>query len=62
MRGFRQDLEDASRLIDDGLVEAARFDELVRAIPDKSYSRYPNLSRSAVEVAVKDFLAAQSGS
>jgi hypothetical protein len=57
VRGFRQDLEDASRLIEDGMVDAGRFEELVLAIADESYSRYPSLSRSAVEMAVRDFLA-----
>ena len=57
MRGFRQDLEDASRFLDDGLVETERFCTLVRGILDESYSRYPNLSRATVEAAVEDFLS-----
>jgi hypothetical protein len=57
VRGFRRDIEDAGRFLDDGLVEAERFRELVRAIPDESYSRYPNLSRAGVETAVEQFLS-----
>ena len=60
VRGFRQDLEDASRLIEDGMVDVRRFEELVLAIADESYFRYPSLSRSAVEMAVRDFLANHS--
>lgn len=57
VRGFRQDLEDAARLLDDDMVDAGRFRELVRGIPDESYSRYPNLSRPAIEAAVEEFLS-----
>jgi len=56
VRGFEHDLDDASHFIDDGLVEVKRFEELVRGIPDVEYARYPNLSRSMVDSAVKDFL------
>jgi hypothetical protein len=59
VRGFRQDLEDAAHLLDDRLVEAERFAALVRGITDESYSRYPNLSRPAVESAVEEFLSEQ---
>ena len=57
VRGFRQDLEDATRFVEDGLVEAGQFRTLVRGIPDESYSSYPNLSRVTVETAVEDFLS-----
>ena len=56
VRGFRQDIEDATRFVDDGLVDVERFRTLVHSIPDESYSRYPNLSRASVETAVDDFL------
>jgi len=56
-RGFRQDLDDASRFLDDGLVETEHFRTLVHNIADASYSKYPNLSRTAVESAVEDFLS-----
>jgi len=57
VRGFRQDVQDATRFIQEGLVEIERFRTLVRDIPDASYSRYPNLSRASVETAVDDFLS-----
>lgn len=57
VRGFRQDLEDATRFLDDGLVEIDRFRALVHGITDESYSSYPNLSRDSVEAAVQDFLS-----
>lgn len=56
VRGFEQDLADAARFLDDGLVDAERFAELVRGIPDGEYAKHPNLSRSMVESAVEDFL------
>lgn len=56
VRGFEHDLGDAARFIDDGLVDVARFQPLVREIPDEAYMRHPNLSRSMVESAVEDFL------
>lgn len=60
VRGFRQDVEDADRFLDDGLVEGDRFRALVRGIPDEAYVRYPNLSRDAVETAVDDFLSGRT--
>jgi len=56
VRGFEQDLQDAARFLEDGLVDAERFKRLVRNIPDDEYSKHPNLSRSMVEAAVEDFL------
>ena len=60
VRGFRQDLEDAVRFLDDELVETERFRTLVHGIPDESYSRYPNLSRTTVEDVVQDFLSGRN--
>ena len=56
VRGFRRDLEDAHHFIDGGLVEAARFRELVDAIPESAFARYPALSREAILAAVDAFL------
>ena len=61
VRGFRRDLEDARHFIDRGLVDAARLRELVHAIPDSAYARYPALSRHAVLDAVDVFLDATGG-
>lgn len=57
VRGFRKDLQDAENFVGSGMVDPGRFRELVRAIPDASYTRYPNLSRDAVLSAVDEFLA-----
>ena len=57
VRGFRRDLEDARHFIDAGLVDAARFRELVDAIPETVFAKYPALSRKAVLNAVGAFLA-----
>lgn len=57
VRGFRKDLLDAERFVTSGMVDPARFRELVEEIPDPGYARYPNLSRVAVEEAVAGFLS-----
>lgn len=57
VRGFRKDLLDAEHFVASGMVDPARFRELVAGIPDAAYARYPNLSRAAVEDAVDDFLS-----
>lgn len=57
VRGFRKDLLDAERFIESGWVDAQRFRDLVVAIPDSAYARYPNLSRESVLDAVGAFLA-----
>jgi len=57
VRGFQRDLDDARRFVSSGMVDPTRFVELVKAIPDRSYSKYPSLSRSAVEKAVAEFKA-----
>ena len=54
---FRKDLLDAERLVGSGWVDARQFRELVEAIPDSAYARYPNLSRQSVLDAVGDFFA-----
>ena len=57
VRGFARDLEDAKSLISSGLVNKQRFRELVRAIPDAAYAKYPTLSKHAVLDAVEQFLS-----
>jgi len=56
VRGFRKDLLDAQRFVESGMVDPARFRELVVGIPDAAYAQYPNLSRDAVNRAIEDFL------
>jgi hypothetical protein len=57
VRGFRKDMLDAGQLVRSGWVDARRFQELVAAIPDSAYARYPSLSRESVLEAVDAFLA-----
>jgi len=57
VRGFRKDLLDSEQFLRSGMVEAERFRELVREIPEAVYAKYPNLSRDAVQSAVEDFFA-----
>ncbi len=57
VRGFRKDLVDAERFVRSGWVDRRRFRDLVEAVPDSAYSRYPNLSRESVLGAVDAFLA-----
>jgi hypothetical protein len=57
VRGFRKDLLDAENFVASGMVDPARFRELVEGIPDAAYARHPNLSRAAVEDAVDAFLS-----
>jgi hypothetical protein len=59
VRGFQRDREDARALIENGMVDTTRLSELVSAIPDSAYARYPHLTRSAVERAVMRFLEAE---
>ena len=61
VRGFRRDLEDARHFIDAGLVDAARFRDLVEAIPEPVFAKYPALSHEAVLSAVGAFLASVGG-
>jgi hypothetical protein len=58
VRGFRRDLDDAREFVRSGMVDAGRFRNLVAAIPDTAYAKYPNLSRDGVEDAVEAFLTA----
>ena len=62
VRGFNRDLQDAKSFVDSGLVDPGRFRALVGNIPDAAYSKYPSLSRRAVQDAVEDFAAKQTGS
>jgi hypothetical protein len=57
VRGFRQDIEDARRFIETGMVDPKRLRALVHGIPDSAYSRYPALSRPSILEAVDGFLA-----
>ncbi len=57
VRGFARDLDDAQDFVGSGMVETDRFRELVEAIPDTAFARYPSLSPSAVRRAVADFLS-----
>ena len=56
VRGFPRDLLDASHFIAGGLVDAVRLRELVDAIPESAFAKYPALSRDAVRGAVAAFL------
>jgi hypothetical protein len=44
-----------------GMVDPARFQSLVRRIPERSFAKYPALSRQAVLSAVQDFLDRLAG-
>lgn len=57
VRGFRKDMLDAEKLVESGMVDPARFSELVGGIPDSAWMRYPQLSRDAVLTAVDAFLS-----
>ncbi len=59
VRGFNRDLQDAKSFLDSGMVDAARFRDLVNGIPDSAYSKYPTLSRQAVREAVDTFFSAR---
>lgn len=56
VRGFERDLDDAEQFIRTGMVEPQRLRELVHAIDEQIYSKYPSLTRSAVTGAVDSFL------
>lgn len=60
VRGFEQDLQDAEHFLSEGLVDPDAFRKLVHEIADSEYRRRPNLSRSAVEGVVDDFLRGRS--
>jgi hypothetical protein len=57
VRGFQRDLDDAREFLRRGMVDRAKFRELVRSIPDAAYVKYPSLSRREVEKAVQTFLS-----
>lgn len=56
VRGFQRDVDDAHHFIQSGMVDGPTLQSLVEDIPESAYSKYPNLSRSAVLEAVCDFL------
>ena len=56
VRGFQRDLDDAHHFIQSGMVDVQELQSLVEDISESAYSKYPNLSRSAVLEAVYDFL------
>ena len=56
VRGFERDLDDARHFVRSGMVDPEPLRELVDAIPDSAYAKYPSLSRSAVSRALQDFL------
>jgi hypothetical protein len=56
VRGFARDLTDAKALVTSGMVDPKRFEQLVAAIPESIYSKYPRLSPQAVREAVAGFL------
>lgn len=57
VRGFERDLEDARSFISSGMVDADQFRQLVHAIPDSAWSKYPRHSPQAVRRAVDEFLS-----
>ena len=57
VRGFRKDLLDAEEFLNCGMVDPAKFRQLVDAIPESAYAKYPNLDREAVLAAVEEVLA-----
>lgn len=56
VRGFERDLSDGQRFVAGGMVDARKLHDLVHAIPDEAYARYPALSRDAVRAAVDAFV------
>lgn len=55
-RGHRQDLDDARRMLADGLIEARRLVELLGAIEPQLY-RYPAVDPPTLRRAVEDFVS-----
>ena len=62
VRGFARDLADARAFIASGMVDPEQFRQLVAAVPESIYSKYPRLSSAAVRAAVDDFLSGLSTS
>ncbi|HSH74295.1 MAG TPA: hypothetical protein VLA09_01210 [Longimicrobiales bacterium] len=56
VRGFTRDLDDARHFVSSGLVDPHRLRELVNAVAEAEFSRYPQLSPRAVRAAVAAFL------
>lgn len=56
IRGFNRDIQDANAFIRCGMVNPEKFRTLVQGIPDRSFAKYPTLTRRAVLGAVMDFL------
>ncbi|MBI4179075.1 hypothetical protein HY522_06620 [bacterium] len=56
VRGFEKDLQDAASLIRSGLVVPEQMKSLLGRIPKDIYRKYPNLSASAVEKVVLQYL------
>jgi hypothetical protein len=56
VRGFNRDMQDAKNFILSGMVNPELFRSLVQRIPDRSFAKYPMLSRQAVLDAVQGFL------
>ena len=56
VRGFHRDMQDAHEFIRSGMVDPAVFRTLVQGIPDRSFAKYPTLTKQAVLNAVMDFL------
>jgi hypothetical protein len=57
VRGFQRDVDDAIHFLRSGMVDGGELRTLAEGIPESAYSRYPNLSRSAVLEAVLEFLS-----
>lgn len=57
VRGFKRDLEDSHHYFVIGMVEAGKLRSLIQSIPQRTFARYPSLTRRAVEAAVDAFLA-----
>jgi hypothetical protein len=56
VRGFNRDMQDAENFVLSGMVDPELFRSLVQRIPDRSFARYPTLSRQPVLDVVQDFL------
>ena len=56
VRGFDRDLADAESFVSSGMVDAGRLQDLVHAVSDEAWARYPALSREAVLEVVDGFV------
>jgi hypothetical protein len=56
VRGFSRDMQDAENFVLSGMVDPGLFLSLVKRIPDRSFTKYPALSRQAVLDAVQGFV------